>query len=193
MVCLIFPKSFVQNCSIENRTCHWRNVASHPSETANDTLLLVVKACNFSFSNISLFLRSSSTSAVSGNQLKSSTFPWFLEKRKTRHYTSPLSLPCALSKIPSKLVFICVFFLAKANAFLIKGNEICRGKDFSEAIRLYTEGIAVNCKDELLKAKLYSNRAKAHFSLGELFEPLSMLFSGWRGEVGRLVQLETNF
>ncbi|XP_068685183.1 tetratricopeptide repeat protein 28-like [Montipora foliosa] len=55
---------------------------------------------------------------------------------------------------------------AKADAFLIKGNETCRGKDFSEAIRLYTEGIEVNCKDELLKAKLYSNRAKAYFSFG---------------------------
>ena len=92
-------------------------------------------------------------------------------------------------------MFICVFFLAKADAFLIKGNEICRGKDFSEAIRLYTEGIEVNCKDELLKAKLYSNRAKAYFSFGELSELLSMYLSGRRRErelrVGRLVQLAT--
>jgi len=40
-------------------------------------------------------------------------------------------------------------------------------KNFSNAICLYTKGINVTCKDEELKAKLYSNRAAAHFYLGE--------------------------
>ena len=52
--------------------------------------------------------------------------------------------------------------------FLCKGNERCREKDFVDAIRLYTEGIEVNCKDGEVKAKLHSNRAKAYFGLGEL-------------------------
>ncbi|KAK2573879.1 Tetratricopeptide repeat protein 4 [Acropora cervicornis] len=54
----------------------------------------------------------------------------------------------------------------KAEVFLCKGNERCREKDFVDAIRLYTEGIEVNCKDDEVKAKLHSNRAKAYFDLG---------------------------
>jgi len=39
--------------------------------------------------------------------------------------------------------------------------------EFSNAIHFYTEGIKVDCKDEELKAKLYSNRATAQYYLGE--------------------------
>lgn len=60
-----------------------------------------------------------------------------------------------------------ISFSEKAEVFLCKGNERCREKDFVEAIRLYTEGIEVNCKDDEVKAKLHSNRAKAYFGLGE--------------------------
>ena len=35
------------------------------------------------------------------------------------------------------------------------------------AVHYYTEGIKVNCKDKELNAKLYSNRAIAHFYLGK--------------------------
>ena len=42
-----------------------------------------------------------------------------------------------------------------------------REKNFHSAIKIYTEGIKVNCKDKELNAKLYSNRAAAHFNLGE--------------------------
>lgn len=35
------------------------------------------------------------------------------------------------------------------------------------AIHFYTEGIKVACKDKELNAKLYSNRATAHFYLGK--------------------------
>ncbi|XP_074633033.1 uncharacterized protein LOC141891899 isoform X1 [Acropora palmata] len=60
----------------------------------------------------------------------------------------------------------------KAEVFLCKGNERCREKDFVDAIRLYTEGIEVNCKDDEVKAKLHSNRAKAYFDLGNFISSL---------------------
>ena len=41
-------------------------------------------------------------------------------------------------------------------------------KEFNNAIHFYTEGIKVNCNDTELKAKLFSNRATAHFYLGEM-------------------------
>lgn len=81
-------------------------------------------------------------------------------------------------RISLNFVFIC-FILARAIAYNVKGNETYRRKDFSDAIRFYTEGIEVNCKDDELKAKLYSNRAKAHFRLGEMFEFFSVIF--WSG------------
>lgn len=68
------------------------------------------------------------------------------------------------------------FILARAEAYIVKGNETYRRKNFSDAIRFYTEGIEVNCKDDELKAKLYSNRAKAHLCLGRMFEFFSMIF-----------------
>ena len=59
--------------------------------------------------------------------------------------------------------------LAIAEVYKNEGNEEYTKKDFSNAIYFYTEGIKVNCKNEELKAKLYSNRATAHFYLGEKF------------------------
>ena len=56
---------------------------------------------------------------------------------------------------------------AKAEPYKNKGNGEYRRKDFSKAIHFYTEGIKVNCMDDELNAKLYSNRAIAHFNLGE--------------------------
>ena len=58
---------------------------------------------------------------------------------------------------------------AKAEAYKNEGNDEYRKKDFSKAVHIYTEGIKVNCKDDVLNAKLYSNRATAHFYLGENF------------------------
>ena len=58
--------------------------------------------------------------------------------------------------------------LAIAQVYFQEGNKECRGKDFNSAIHFYTEGIKVNCKDDELNAKLYSNRATAHFRLGEI-------------------------
>ena len=54
-----------------------------------------------------------------------------------------------------------------------EGNDQHKKKDFSNAIHFYTEGIKVNCKDDKLKAKIYSNRATAHFFLGKRKERVS--------------------
>ena len=59
-----------------------------------------------------------------------------------------------------------IFVLEKAEAYKNKGNDEYGKKNFINAIHLYTEGIKVNCKDKELNAKLYSNRATAHFYLG---------------------------
>ena len=65
-------------------------------------------------------------------------------------------------------VLIC-FILAKAEVYKNEGNDEYGKKNFRNAVNFYTEGIKVNCKDEELKAKLYCNRAAAHFRLGERF------------------------
>ncbi|KAM7449856.1 Tetratricopeptide repeat protein 4 [Porites harrisoni] len=46
------------------------------------------------------------------------------------------------------------------------GNDAFHKDDFVKAICLYTEGIEVKCKDEDLNAKLYNNRASAHYHFG---------------------------
>ncbi|XP_078343020.1 uncharacterized protein LOC144628777 [Oculina patagonica] len=61
---------------------------------------------------------------------------------------------------------------AKAEEYKNKGNDEYRKKEFSNAEKLYTEGIKINCKDDDLNAKLYSNRATAHFYLGNYHESL---------------------
>ena len=57
--------------------------------------------------------------------------------------------------------------LAIAELFKNDGNDEFRKKDFRNAIFLYTKGIKVDCKDQELNAKLFNNRATAHFNLGE--------------------------
>ena len=58
-------------------------------------------------------------------------------------------------------------FLAIAEVYKNEGNDEYRRKEYNNAVEFYTEGIEVNCKDDDLNAKLYSNRATAHFYLGE--------------------------
>ncbi|XP_066026205.1 tetratricopeptide repeat protein 28-like [Pocillopora verrucosa] len=53
-----------------------------------------------------------------------------------------------------------------AKVSLEKGNREYRQEEANNAINLYTEGLRVNCKDKRMNAKLYSNRATAHFRLG---------------------------
>ncbi|KAM7433815.1 Tetratricopeptide repeat protein 4 [Porites harrisoni] len=55
---------------------------------------------------------------------------------------------------------------AIAEVYKTEGNEAYLKEDYSNAIYFYTEGIKVNCKDQDLKAKLYSNRAYANLRLG---------------------------
>ena len=59
------------------------------------------------------------------------------------------------------------FFVAITEVYKNEGNDEYNKKNFNSAIYFYTEGIKVNCKDEELNAKLYSNRAAAHFNLGK--------------------------
>ena len=59
------------------------------------------------------------------------------------------------------------FVIAIAEVYKNEGNDEYNKKNFNNAIHFYTEGIKVNCKDEDLNAKLYSNRATAHFNLGK--------------------------
>ena len=55
-----------------------------------------------------------------------------------------------------------------ATVYFEDGNKEYRRKEASNAVSFYTQGIQVNCKDDVLKAKLYSNRATAHFYLGKI-------------------------
>ncbi|CAH3190037.1 unnamed protein product, partial [Porites evermanni] len=52
------------------------------------------------------------------------------------------------------------------------GNDAFHKDDFNKAINLYTEGIEVKCRDEDLNAKLYNNRATAHYHLGHYHDCL---------------------
>ena len=56
--------------------------------------------------------------------------------------------------------------LAIAEVYKNEGNNEYRKKEFKNAVDFYTEGIKVNCKDDELNAKLYSNRATANFNKG---------------------------
>ena len=71
-----------------------------------------------------------------------------------------------ISKLKSKNHCIS-FVVAIAEVYKNEGNDEYNKKNFNNAIHFYTEGIKVNCKDEDLNAKLYSNRATAHFNLGK--------------------------
>ena len=62
----------------------------------------------------------------------------------------------------------CIFISVTAENHKNAGNDAFRKDDFVTAINLYTEGIEVKCKDEDLNAKLYNNRASAHYHLGKV-------------------------
>ena len=63
---------------------------------------------------------------------------------------------------------VCIFISAIAETHKNAGNDAFSKHDFVKAINLYTEGIEVKCKDEDLNAKLYNNRATAHYHLGKV-------------------------
>ena len=62
------------------------------------------------------------------------------------------------------MILLCI---TVAEVYKNEGNDEYNRKNFHSAVNIYTEGIKVNCKDKELNAKLYSNRAAAHFNLGE--------------------------
>ena len=62
----------------------------------------------------------------------------------------------------------CIYISVTAETHKTAGNNAFLKDDFVTAINLYTEGIEVKCKDEDLKAKLYNNRASAHYHLSEV-------------------------
>ncbi|XP_020607834.1 tetratricopeptide repeat protein 4-like isoform X1 [Orbicella faveolata] len=57
-----------------------------------------------------------------------------------------------------------------AEVFNNEGESEYRKGEFNYAIVCYTEGISVNCNDKNLNAELFTNRAKAHFNLGNYHE-----------------------
>ncbi|XP_078380053.1 uncharacterized protein LOC144662998 [Oculina patagonica] len=62
---------------------------------------------------------------------------------------------------------------AIAQVYLEDGNKEYKKKQAYNAIYFFTEGIQVNCKDDNLNAKLYSNRATAHLHLGNYQKTLN--------------------
>ena len=65
------------------------------------------------------------------------------------------------------LAKLCILVSVIAETSKNAGNDAFHKDDFVKAINLYTEGIEVKCKDEDLNAKLYNNRASAHYHLGK--------------------------
>ena len=65
------------------------------------------------------------------------------------------------------LILVFFFFSTVAEEYKSAGNKAFGKHDFVKAIYLYTEGITVNSKDDELNAKLYNNRATAHFYSGK--------------------------
>ena len=63
---------------------------------------------------------------------------------------------------------VCIFISAIAETHKNAGNDAFLKDDHVKAIKLYTEGIEFRCKDEDLNAKLYNNRASAHYHLGKV-------------------------
>ncbi|CAH3031978.1 unnamed protein product [Porites evermanni] len=68
------------------------------------------------------------------------------------------------------MILLCI---TVAEVYKNEGNDEYNRKNFHSAINIYTEGIKVDCKDKELNAKLYSNRAAAHFNLGNYTEALN--------------------
>uniref|UniRef100_A0AAY4EI43 Cns1/TTC4 wheel domain-containing protein n=1 Tax=Denticeps clupeoides TaxID=299321 RepID=A0AAY4EI43_9TELE len=54
-----------------------------------------------------------------------------------------------------------------------EGNDYFKEKNYKKAILSYTEGLKKNCVDSELNAVLYTNRAAAHFHLGNIRSALN--------------------
>ena len=65
-------------------------------------------------------------------------------------------------------LFLFFSFAATADVYRNEGNKAFKKGDFISAIHFYSKGIKMNCNEKELKAKLYNNRAIAHFKLGKM-------------------------
>ncbi|XP_016369113.1 tetratricopeptide repeat protein 4-like [Sinocyclocheilus rhinocerous] len=61
----------------------------------------------------------------------------------------------------------------KARSLKDEGNEYFKEKNYKKAIVSYTEGLKKNCMDIELNAIFYTNRAAAHFHLGNMRSALN--------------------
>lgn len=65
-------------------------------------------------------------------------------------------------------MFVVVFFTEQARIYKNEGNDYFKEKDYKKAVISYTEGLKKKCDDLELNAVLYTNRAAAHFYLGNV-------------------------
>ncbi|KAK2555055.1 Tetratricopeptide repeat protein 4 [Acropora cervicornis] len=70
--------------------------------------------------------------------------------------------------------------IGKTEAYKEDGNYEYKKKQFHKAIAAYTEGIKVKCDNVELNAILYTNRATAHFSLGNNRSALNDATVAWK-------------
>ena len=61
----------------------------------------------------------------------------------------------------------CSFFKARTVSYKDDGNEEFKKGKYQKAIKIYTEGIKINCGDPILMSILFANRANAHFKIGK--------------------------
>lgn len=90
-------------------------------------------------------------------------------KRCIKHQRLCLITPQSSSIIHPLTLLFNWSLLAIVDVYMNQGNEEYSKDDFRNATHFYTEGINVNCKDEELNAKLYSNRGTVQFLRGEYF------------------------
>ncbi|CAB3988753.1 tetratricopeptide repeat 4 [Paramuricea clavata] len=55
---------------------------------------------------------------------------------------------------------------ARALSYKDDGNEEFKKENYKKAIKVYTEGIKVNCSDTVVMSTLFANRANAHYKIG---------------------------
>jgi hypothetical protein len=59
------------------------------------------------------------------------------------------------------------FLKARALSYKDDGNEEFKKENYKKAIKVYTEGIKVNCSDTVVMSTLFANRANAHYKIGK--------------------------
>ena len=103
---------------------------------------------------------------------------WQLAQNEKSADLTSSGLDSSAYNYPATLTHIIfyLFFAATADVYRNEGNEAFKKGDFTNAIHFYTKGIKMNCNEKELTAKLYNNRAIAHFKLGEMMRALICIF-----------------